>query len=176
MGCTTTGSLTETIAGKLPTPMEEAVDLAVVIERETAQQDGKSIAGLIAQVLLVDERGQTAPAEGTISFNLYARVPGREERVEADQQWSFSADQVRESEIAVPLGRAHRFWLPINEGWASAPKIDVLTLYSPAHGGAVSQWNHVTAGKHPLAIQQTTDADELKAKISKAAEAPASSN
>lgn len=169
VGCTTTGPLSS-LAG-VKSQAGPAVQLAVIAEPRTVEQNGQKIDGLVVQVILLDQAGRLGPADGGLMFSVY-REDGRGSRkVEADHQWKFSAEDVAASQTKVPLGVLHNFWLPLKGKLAGAKKLELLTAYNTTGGLQLTQWNHVTSAPKSMSIEKTSDIVALKAKIDEAKKA-----
>lgn len=165
-GCATT----EKITSLKIAPTGKPVEMAVIAEPRTANQNGQAVLGLVVQVLLLDPAGQPLPADGGLSFSLYVDDALHSETVEADRQWKFSAEQVEKSAVSIPLGVVHNFWLPLSGPLAGAPRIKMLTAYTSTDASQFTQWNRIHTAPKTMKIEHTSDVEELKAAMAPEAE------
>lgn len=159
-GCATTDTTTSL---KAATTHGQPVEMAVIAEPRTAQQNGQSILGLVVQVILLDDAGNPRPSEGSMSFSMYIDDAAHAQTVEAGQQWKFSAEEVNQSAATIPLGVVHNFWLPLKGPLARAQRVKMLSAYSGPGGHQLTQWNSIHTAPKSIQFEHSSDVEELQA-------------
>jgi hypothetical protein len=162
-GCVSTGPL---LSGGLfqslhPSNNSKAISqLAVVAEADVAEQDGKEIPGMVVQVFLLDGEGIPCSGEGSLVFSLYAENAETSEKMEPDDRFRFSGEEIRQASATTTLGTVHNFWLPRRGKLAGASRVQLVSVYKPNEGEALVQTNFVANERRKMEIKERTETIE----------------
>lgn len=162
-GCVTPGKIP--ILAGVSDKVGSPVQMGVIAEPRAVEQNGQKVDGLVVQVLLLDAGGRPCRADGGISFSVYREDGVAKSKVEADRQWTFSAEDVSRGQARIPLGVVHNFWLPLNGRLAGAKKLEMFSAYSAANGVQLTQVNRISMELKSMKVEKTSDVDGLAAKV-----------
>ncbi|MBY0586663.1 hypothetical protein K2X85_05770 [bacterium] len=154
-GCVSTGSLLQKFDEK--SPASPITDLAVVAEADVAKQEGKDVPGLVVQAILMDEQGRPISGDGSLIFSLYAEDAKVTEKMEPDDRFTFTGEQLRQSAVKVSLGTVHNFWLPKRGKLVNASRVQLVTVYRPTTGEPLAQSNLVSNERRKLEVKETKE-------------------
>jgi hypothetical protein len=156
VGCVSMEGLVR--GGGGPSESKTITELAVMAECDLAQQDGREIPGLVVQVLLLDESGRPSAADGSMKFSLYRESAGASPRVEPDDQFTFSGEQLRAAAGQSSLGTVHNFWIPRRGKLLDAPRIQLVSVYRDTSGEvSIAQTNSIPSKRPEIKIEEKVD-------------------